>query len=130
MQVTIDDETLHKWARDAGYVRLTDISEFVAQKLLGSEAAGQLRSWPDDPLVSATEAFDTLAAEAAEFEQLDDLKPVPTIDEATDALRRVMDLKGEAIALQLRDDFGFVHISALPEADRAKFIAAAERLVA
>lgn len=140
MQITVDDDTFHKWALDRGYVRLTDISAFAR---LMSDESHDLAEIADRaaelPIVAFLEkeaalAGDSFTDQVTALENLDDLKPsagaaVPTLKEATDALRSVLSAKGTGSAFALLGDFGVSKIGDVPEGRRQEFIAAAEKVM-
>jgi hypothetical protein len=114
MQITVDDDTFHKWALDRGYVRLTDIRDFaqhnrtigVAEDII-AQRAGALKG-------------DSFTDQVAVLEQ-------PTLKEVTDALRLVLSQKGTPAAQRLLADFGVTGVSAIPEERRGEFLTAAEK---
>jgi hypothetical protein len=153
MSITIDTETLHKWALDNGYVRLSDISAWVkmhgyvdpddAPPLTQAqlERATFVSRAPVEVALSAMRAVGREAlhpgaftAEIATLEQPDDLKPVdpfPTLKEVTDALRAVIGSRqvrdeGVVAGQNLLAEFCITKISDLPAEKRREFLALAE----
>ena len=58
MQITVDDETFHKWAAERGYVRLTDISDFFNRKFT-SVVVSEVDPPNGEPPVVYVKEFDT-----------------------------------------------------------------------
>lgn len=78
MPITIDDETLHKWARDNGYVTWGDMQAWL-------EEAGQRKQPTADNVIAFPN--DSWEASVAALEQPDDLKPAFSTDRVRDELR-------------------------------------------
>jgi hypothetical protein len=93
MQITIDDDTFHKWATEHGYVRWSDLtavleeaSRRVAQKFAtpavnNNPSASGTITWS----VQDTAIASTFTEEVASLEQPEDLKPAepPLTDKQT-----------------------------------------------
>jgi hypothetical protein len=130
MQITVDDDTFHKWALDRGYVRLTDIRDFAQHNhTIGSVAPiGIGPGWAAVGAAKEVNAYrcagalkgDSFTDQVAALEQ-------PTLKEITDALRLVLSQKGTPAAQRLLADFGVTGVSAIPEERRSEFLIAADK---